>query len=367
MKFTKILVISLASLIIAVHGEDPHSSLVSFPDKTFTAPLKKSAQRSIPPLLRGLQPEPPDLPDPPGEGEGASYCDFLFLLFEAQANAYGYDCECVSENGTDTVSCNARSLTCDKYGVGEEDLICHSDHFTASTTEGVVGDDEYNVIDFEACATYSDSPYAPDSLAGSEICFVYKLSIVWDQGYNLDECGLTFAAAGGAPQQICTCSFCSATFGDSGPTYMGLGLDCQDSLLPNGITLVQCQPLTDQNPAVIPIVEEVRQDDADPVNPSTADSVTTTVVADDSPTVDSVTATIVPTADSLSSTVVADDSSTADPPMATSTDSPSLTTPTTTDSSVSSNRTDQLPPKSAGAVVNLKSTVGIIAVGFLVY
>jgi hypothetical protein len=53
--------------------------------------------------------------------------------------------------------------------------------------------------------------------------------------------------------------------------------------------------------------------------------------------------------------------------MATSTDSPSLTIPTTTDSSVSSNRTDQLPPKSAGTVVNLKSTVGIIAVGFLVY
>ena len=92
---------------------------------------------------------------------------------------------------------------------------------------------------------------------------------------------------------------------------------------------------------------------------------TTTVVAADSSTADSVTATIVPTADSVSTTVVAADSSTADPPMATSTDNPSLTTPTATDSPVTSNSTDKLPPTSAGDTVNLKLTVGILAVGFL--
>jgi len=121
---------------------------------------------------------------------------------------------------------------------------------------------------FEACALYANPPNAPENLADSELCYVYQLSVTWGQGYNLDECGVTMATAGGTPQQVCTCSVCSTTVGLL--TFWGLGLDCQEALLP-GITLVQCQPLTDTNPAVIPVIEEYtnRQDD-DPTDAPTS-------------------------------------------------------------------------------------------------
>lgn len=175
----------IAPLLAAtVHGGAPLFT-GELAKKTFMAPLqdKKSSRDNLLPRLRGLQPEPPDLPDPPGEGEPASYCDFLFLLFNAQANAYGFDCDCVSDEEKDTVSCNSRSLTCDKYSVGDVDMICHSDHFTSSVTKGSVSEEGYKVFDFVACSKYEDAPLAPGTsgkrssiLSFSSLIFSFFLS-----------------------------------------------------------------------------------------------------------------------------------------------------------------------------------------------
>jgi len=126
MMFNKLALLLPPFLMVAVHcagfsGAQGGSQLGT----NFMAPIPSH-------FLRGLQPDPPDLPDPPddvGEGEPASYCDFLFLLFDAQASAYGFDCDCVSDDEKDTVTCNSRSLTCDALNVGDVDMICHSTHF----------------------------------------------------------------------------------------------------------------------------------------------------------------------------------------------------------------------------------------------
>lgn len=368
-----------------VHGKVPSfvQASPSLAMKTLMTPLDKtkSAQPdSMPPphlALRGLQPDPPDpptLPSPPGEGEPADYCDFLFLFFEAQANTYGYDCECDSSSVQDkvTISCSARSLVCDEYNVGDVDMICHSNHFTTSTTTGTTGNEQdYTVFDFEACGTYADEPYAPTNLAESELCYVYKLSVVWGQGYNLDECGVMFTPKGGTPQQVCTCSVCSTTVGFV--TYWGLGLDCQDALLP-GISLVQCQALTDTNPAVIPEIEEYRQDDV--TSPTsgvvTVPQSTATVATDPATTVAATTIPSPTTADGPASTTTATAAAspsttvvevTTDPVEATTTIVGALTTdspPHTADGPVTTTTPE---PTSSGTVLKVTDSliVGVVS------
>jgi hypothetical protein len=317
-------------MLAVVHGSPQLDAAVNF-----IKPLDKTI--GIPPerLLRGLQPDPPSpppFPDPNEDGELASYCDFLFLFFKAQADAHGYDCECVTDDEKDTVTCKSRKLNCDAYDVGDVQVICHSDHFSSSTTRGTVSSEGYKIFDFQACAKYSDERYAPEPLVGSELCFDYKLSVVWGKGYNLDECGLTWTTAGGETTQVCLCAVCYTAVGAF--SYLGLGLDCNESVIP-GITLIECQAITDTNPAVIPRIEEYSRQDSDTTDspPTTVAPASTQIAATIASTEPVTTAAVTKATTTIALTVAA---TTADPGRVTdpTTGVPGSTTaaPITTDS-----------------------------------
>lgn len=164
MKLSKFSLLLASPLLVAVHGAGvgKASGSSQLGTMNFMSPLDDKTTRVLPhSLLRGLQqdtippaptagtispatpPEPPDLPDDVDEdGVQVEYCkSVLYLFLEAQANAAGYDCDCVSDDVKDTVNCTARSMTCDAYNVGDVDMICHYDHSTSSATKGYVDEE----------------------------------------------------------------------------------------------------------------------------------------------------------------------------------------------------------------------------------
>jgi hypothetical protein len=203
-------------------------------------------------------------------------CEALAWIFETQVQQEGFECDCEDDDDMATMTCTRDEVKCDDLETGVQDVICHADTFTVSTSKDGFSLTNPKEFSIAACANYNPVDQVPDWLLERQICLVYSISI-GVTGIDLVECGVTLENIVGRPQDVCTCSSCE---GGSNPFEISIGFDCQVDIF-GAVIFQECIPITIASLAAFPIIS--RFDAAKTPAPSNATS-TPSVPVDEKPT-----------------------------------------------------------------------------------